>query len=201
MERRKFLQTGLLASVLAALFPRLIQSEIGPEGSLSPTSSTLSKDSQDLRMYPMTPDEAYVKVLLTDIHSPMEAKISRVGMTGFVHENCSGGGLMDTSTRDALEMHINGGIVEKARGFIIKYRYENSDLYVNLHVPASRFLKKGGFSWPAAKPVLNSVETVSLMYVLKLGDCFMDVMESPMFEGENNFVVERWDDHIDIHLS
>ena len=198
MERRKFLQTGLLASVLAALFPRLIQSEIGPEGSLSPMSSNLSKDSPDPRMYPMTPDECFYAFVISLTNVYDEISISFWGITEFGREE-----LIDSHDP---RKPPDSGVLDYAlktngyyRTIVVKYSYSNSIGDVNLYIPVKRF-KDGVFAWRAARCIKNSAGSLSLMTTADLGEgMWIDIMEGPF--DRPGFVIEHWHDRVDIHLA
>ena len=202
MERRKFLNRSLATLGLGLVFPSLIRgNKVDTIDEYTESEFSLSHGSDhlyaDLRKYPMTPDECF-QAFEVDLHGVLYDDIT-VTLSA----------ISDTGQIQMLGEHIcfapKNGEVHFAlmpKGYVrtigISYSYKNAIGSVNLHIPVSRF-KEGKFSWRADRCVKNAAGSLSLMATVNLGDgMWVDVMEGPF--DRPGFIIEHWDDRVDIYL-
>jgi len=109
-----------------------------------------------------------------------------------------GAGLMAVESPELI-LYIS---MEKLKGFdtvLLTYQYEKDDVPINLYIPVLRLLRDREFKWNAARAIKNSEGSYSLMTVVDYDGIMCNIMEQPF--DRPGFVIERWDDRIDIHLA
>ncbi len=214
MERKKFLQASFAMLSLGLIFPSLIRGKEQEKVTISCTKDSLYTNAGSLskedfvRRYPLCPDECWppkksipewISLTLTNIYSSIHMEIRAINPVTGKDDRVFGGAGMIVVEKTELPLSLLSEKLRPYQTVVLKYKYSEDDVYINLYIPVLRLLRDGEFRWNAARAIKNSAGSYSLMTVMDYDGIMCNIMEGP-FDRPGS-VIECWNDRIDIHLS
>ncbi|TET17996.1 MAG: hypothetical protein E3J78_06940 [Candidatus Cloacimonadota bacterium] len=193
MNRKQFFKRSLVGSLVALVFPSLLLAKKNPGVIETQRELCSTPKNRLLAQYPLTPDECWpppesvpewIKFTLTNAHSPIHMQVRAIDHATGKDDWIFGGSGMMVVEKLELSFSVLTKKLRLYQTVVLSYKYENDDVPVNIYIPVRRLFNDGEFRWNAFQATKNSEGGYSLMTF-----------------GRPGYVVEHWEDRIDIHLS